>query len=323
MKYASVVSLKEQLFGERKVAASALSGARQKGLMAGVTASAIVSVPKAPIALGITGKNGNFKLAVRVHERSQGIKVVLDDIYRRCKGEMSVKIVGNVVKQAPWHQSLNRPLRIGGSVGHYQITAGTLGCFVTKDGSEDFILSNNHVLANENLGRVGANILQPGDADGGRNPRDKVGDLAKFVRLKKRGNLVDCAMATIDEGMEYYYNELESLGPITGVRTDPLEDGEPVFKVGRTTGVTKGRVSAIELDRLVVGFDMGDLEFDSQIEIEPVGSAPFSLGGDSGSLIVDSKRKAVGLLFAGNDIDATYANDINNVLSALKVDLVF
>jgi S1-C subfamily serine protease len=323
MKYSSVVSLKRQLFGEKTVASRALTMARTKGMMRGASPASIVSVPRASIALGVTGKNGKFQLAVRVHERSEGIDIVLDDIRRRCKGEMSVKIIGNVVKQAHWHQSKNRPLRIGGSVGHFQITAGTLGCFVTKRGDEDFILSNNHVLANENRARVGANIIQPGDADGGKNPRDKVGDLKQFVPLRKKGNLVDCAMATIDEGLDYLFNELESLGPIRGVRNDPVEDGETVFKVGRTTGVTEGRVSAIEVDRVRVNFDMGVIEFDSQIEIEPVGNAPFSLGGDSGSLIVDSKRQAVGLLFAGNDIDVTYANEIHNVLAALNVDLVF
>jgi hypothetical protein len=213
-------------------------------------------------------------------------------------------------------------LRIGGSIGHFKITAGTLGCLVTRDGVDDLILSNNHVLANENQGKKGDHIIQPGDFDGGKNPADKVGELAGFVRLKKK-NEVDCATASLVGGTEYFFNHLETLGPIKGVRNSPLDEGETVYKVGRTTGVTKGKVSAIEIDKLDVEFDMDVLEFNNQIEIEPVGSHPFSLGGDSGSLIVDSQRRAVGLLFAGNDIDATYANDIHSVLSALNVDLVF
>src|SRR5262245_56479469 len=44
-----------------------------------------------------------------------------------------------------------RPAPNGVSIGHYAITAGTLGCLVTN-GSTTFILSNNHVLADENLG---------------------------------------------------------------------------------------------------------------------------------------------------------------------------
>jgi hypothetical protein len=207
-----------------------------------------------------------------------------------------------------------------------KITAGTLGCFVTraKEGAvDDLILSNNHVLANENLASKGDSIVQPGKIDGGRSPRNRVGFLDRFVILKKRRNQVDAATASLAEGVEYYYNWLEGLGKIAGVRSEPLDEGDRVFKFGRTTGLTEGRVSAIELDNLIVGYDIGDLHFNDQIEIEPVGSKPFSLGGDSGSLIVDGRRRAVGLLFAGNDADATYANPIETVLDRLKVRLVY
>jgi hypothetical protein len=50
---------------------------------------------------------------------------------------------------------------------------------------------------------------------------------------------------------------------------------------------------------------------------------PFSLGGDSGSLIVDGRRRAVAMLFSGNDLDSTLASPINTVLDAFKVDLVY
>ncbi len=177
-----------------------------------------------------------------------------------CQGRNRRQIIGKIVKQKkPWHQSRNRPLRIGGSIGHVDITAGTLGCFVTKNGAVDYVLSNNHVLANENAGKVGDRIIQPGDFDGGRNPADTIGRLAAFTRLKKLKNLVDCAIASLDEGTEYYFNDLETLGPITGVRTEPLDEGDIVFKVGRTTGVTKGRVSAIEVDQVDVQYDQGIL----------------------------------------------------------------
>jgi hypothetical protein len=103
------------------------------------------------------------------------------------------------------------------------------------------------------------------------------------------------------------------------VRATPLESGELVWKVGRTTGLTQGMVSATELDDLTVQYDIGDLVFDDQIEIGPaVPGQPFSMGGDSGSLIVDAQRNAVALLFAGNDVDATYANPIAAVLSGVQ-----
>ncbi len=326
MKFESALELKRTLLGEKKVAASAVARASSMGVMTGerVSNRTIAPPSRASMAIGITGKKGKYKIAVRVHESSQGMEVVLADIYSRAKGEADVKLVGKVRKQpAPWHQRRNRPLRIGGSVGHFAINAGTLGCFVTKDGDEDYILSNNHVLANENIGKKGDAIIQPGDFDRGRNPQDQVGVLDSFVKLKKSGNLVDCAIASLSEGVEYFYNHLDRLGPIRGVREGLLEEGETVYKIGRTTGYEKGRVSAIELDQLEVEFDMGVLSFDNQIEIEPTGNRPFSLGGDSGSLIVDSDRRAVGLLFAGNDINATFANDINHVLRAMEASLVF
>jgi hypothetical protein len=178
------------------------------------------------------------------------------------------------------------------------------------------------VLANENNASIGDRILQPGKADAGRQ-RDAIGTLRAFKSLKNRGNLVDAAVAEMNEGIQYYFNWLEDRGPISGVRTTPLVVGEPVFKLGRTTGLTEGRISAIELDDLTVGYDRSNLTFDGQIEIAPVGNEPFSLGGDSGSLVVDAADFAIGLLFAGNDVDATYASPIGDVLDALKMDLVF
>jgi hypothetical protein len=280
--------------------------------------------PPSCLAFGIAGRGRDYRLAVRVQDLAPGLATLMEDIERRCHGEVDLRLIGRVVKQAPWHRNRNRPLRMGGSIGHVWTTAGTLGCFVTRaepGEGPDLILSNNHVLANENNAKRGDAILQPGRADGGSKVRDRVGSLDRFVRLRQRGNRVDAATATLSPDLEYYVDWLEGLGELAGVREEPLEIGEKVFKVGRTTGLQEGRISAIEMDDLVVGYDRGDLHFDDQVEIAPVGSSPFSRGGDSGSLIVDRRRRAVGLLFAGNDRDATFANPIAGVLDALDVDL--
>jgi hypothetical protein len=322
MKLQSVRDLKAELLSERSlrtVATAESLPARARH----VTSSALPEQKKpTAVALGVARAGKGYKLAVRLHHAFPGSQSMIEEMSQRARGEIDVRVVGRVVKQAPWHQNRNRPLRIGGSVGHFKITAGTLGAFVTRNGKEDLILSNNHVLANENKAKKGDAILQPGDADGGRKGQDTVGQLDTFVHLRER-NTVDCAMAALEDGMEYYSHWLEGMGPITGIRTGLLDEDEPVFKLGRTTGRTEGIVTAFDVDDLQVEFDAGDLRFDNQIEIGPKGSKPFSLGGDSGSLIMDGDRKAVGLLFAGNDVDATYANRIQNVLEALKVKLVF
>lgn len=279
------------------------------------------AVPPPPIALGVERQGSEYRLAVRIQTVNPGLQANLDEITARAHGEVSVRVVGRVVKQQLWHQSRIRPLLIGSSVGHPDITAGTLGCFVQSDELPGtLILSNNHVLANENQAVEGDEVLQPGAFDGGTSPVDAVATLSRFEPLRKTGNnLIDAAVATLDESIGFDARTLTGLGQLNGVRIDPLLGDEVVLKVGRTTGVTRGRVSAFEVDDIWVGFDMGVIGFDRQIEIAPIEEGPFSLGGDSGSLIVDEDRRAVGLLFAGNDVDVTYANPIEKVLSTLAV----
>jgi len=60
-----------------------------------------------------------------------------------------------------------RPIIGGISVGHYNITAGTIGCIVYDSSNKAYILSNNHVLANTSTiqhakAKVGDAIYSPG-----------------------------------------------------------------------------------------------------------------------------------------------------------------
>ena len=73
----------------------------------------------------------------------------------------------------------------GVSVGHYKITAGTLGTIVRdRRTGAALILSNNHVLANSNDSLVGDPVMQPAPMDGGKQPEDVVARLERFVRLR-------------------------------------------------------------------------------------------------------------------------------------------
>ena len=83
-----------------------------------------------------------------------------------------------------------RPARPGVSIGHYQITAGTLGCLVQRDG-QVYILSNNHVLANSNAGQLGDAIYQPGPYDGGGSA-DQIGTLEQFIPVGFSGTVPGC-----------------------------------------------------------------------------------------------------------------------------------
>ena len=84
-----------------------------------------------------------------------------------------------------------RPAPGGVSIGHVNITAGTLGCWVKKNGKL-MALSNNHVLANSNDANINDAILQPGPADGGSFPGDSFAKLSEFIPIQFAGGGSDC-----------------------------------------------------------------------------------------------------------------------------------
>ena len=219
-----------------------------------------------------------------------------------------------------------RPLRPGVSIGHVDVTAGTLGAFVLGPAGERYALSNFHVLAGSPSAAAGDVVVQPGPADGGDDPEDRVGTLARVAPLEEGvAAQVDAAVALLDDDIEI--DATYPVGTIT--ETAAATGGEAVAKIGRTTSHTQGRVSAIELDGVLVGYgeELGVLSFDDQIEIESAGEGPFSRGGDSGSLVYREDGLALGLLFAGsetggtNGTGLTYANPISLVTSTLDVRL--
>ena len=63
------------------------------------------------------------------------------------------------------------------------VIAGTFGALV-RDGNGIYILSNNHVLADEGQLQPGAPIFQPGLLDGGNENTDQIAQLTKFVPLQ-------------------------------------------------------------------------------------------------------------------------------------------
>jgi hypothetical protein len=328
MNIESARSLKESLMSTVIPSlVEALPMARAYGLPAGPVLT-VEQNPRA-LALGVVPAGKGFKLAVRVQHRALLKGSRIEQIRKRAKGEVDVKYIGRVhVRAAANLRSRQRPLVIGCSVGHFKITAGTLGAFVRPRGGGDLaILSNNHVLANENRGRTGDAILQPGSYDGGVTPGDEVAQLGKFIRVRRgQTNFVDAAIATVNTSIKFDAVTMARIGKLKGLGATPIVDELEVSKVGRTTATTKGKITAFELDNVMVDYDMGTLRFDNQLEIE-AGHHPFSSGGDSGSLIVDSDCLAVGLLFAGSDAGGqhghgtTFANPIHPVLDALDVAL--
>jgi hypothetical protein len=317
----------------------------QRGVVA--EASAVDGAGAAAVALGLAPRvDGSYGVAVRYRLGLPSVRSVARRVAEQVGPVADVRRTGRIralttgtgtgtgipaprppvaTAQALGETARVRPLRPGVSIAHVDVSAGTLGAFVTVDGAVH-ALSNFHVLAGSPQAGVGDLVLQPGPADGGTAPGDRVGTLAATVPLVPgRTGTVDCAIALLDDpAVDATY----PVGAIT--RTTVAAGGELVAKIGRTTAVTEGRVTAIELDEVVVGYgeELGELRFDDQIEVESTGAGPFSRGGDSGSLVYRQDGVALGLLFAGsetggeNGTGLTYVNPIDAVLTALGARLV-
>ena len=222
-----------------------------------------------------------------------------------------------------------RPVPIGVSTGHPDITAGTIGARVvddngTPDPADDtfYALSNNHIYANQNDATIGDDVIQPGTFDGGSLPDDKIGDLFAFQPLLFDGsdNTMDAAIALSSTANLGNSTPSDGYGTPSST-TVSASLNQPVQKYGRTTNNTFGTVSEINVTVNVCyeGFMVCTklAKFVGQIAVT---DGSFSAGGDSGSLIVtdDASNSPVGLLFAGSST-RTLANDIGNVLTNFGV----
>jgi hypothetical protein len=241
-----------------------------------------------------------------------------------------------------------RPAPGGVSVGHVAITAGTLGCWVTKNGQK-VMLSNNHVLANSNDAEIGDPILQPGPFDSGSFPQDHIANLEQFVPISFEGEPSECSFANavisvfnlgcqvINSNTRYKVakvqaeenlvdaaiarplnpadvkDEVLNIGPIQGSVEGEL--GMAIKKSGRTTGFTTGEIQQVDVTANVQ-YGAGQIAlFTDQLL-----AGAMSQGGDSGSAVLDDSNRLTGLLFAGSDT-TTIINRIENVFSALGISL--
>jgi len=206
---------------------------------------------------------------------------------------------------------------------------GTLGLGMRGYGGladRTFVLSNNHVLADENRANIGDPVIQPGTLDGGDPTTDTIGELFDFVHLQFAAfgqpnppvNRVDAACAEVHNFGDFS-REIFWVGYPRRWRTrasveDAVSNGNTqVQKTGRTTGFTTGNISAVSFDGWV-GYDSGDAFFEDQILITPDN---FSSPGDSGSCILDMDENIIGLLFAGGATH-TIANFIEDVWQLLS-----
>ena len=238
--------------------------------------------------------------------------------------------------------ALTRPIPLGVSGGNIHsflrkkvnnkikgCFSGTLGSMVQDSQNVQYILSNNHVLADQNTAKLGELIVQPGLVDVSclKSTSDSVATFSRAVHINfaGRNNTLDAAIASVEPGQ--VSPEILFIGPIASSLATPTI-GLAVQKMGRTTCLTTGVIASLDANLSVNYSDTQKpkmAKFVNQILVSGSTSTPqFSAAGDSGSLIVtdDSCPRAVALLFAGSSNGMTIGNPISAVLSGLNVSMV-
>ena len=232
-----------------------------------------------------------------------------------------------------------RPILLGVSGGSATDSAngfccsGTLGAVVTN-GLKQYILSNTHVFAgdvtvggNGRISAVGDDIDQSGLVDVGCQyiAGDIVADLTDWAPFGQFN--IDAAIAEVRAGQVRSDGAILDIGTIANTTVSAFV-GQGVKKSGRTTGLTRSAISALNAT-VNVGYtdecagNNFTVGYTGQVLISNKASR-FLNSGDSGSLMVEdvaTNPRAVGLLYAGSSSIAV-ANPIGDVLNHFGVSMV-
>lgn len=181
---------------------------------------------------------------------------------------------------------------------------GTLGCIVAdvQDGTP-LMLSVYHVMCDyDGQAQVGDQMCQPALPDAnwdchgaGTLTRWSVGNVS--VSGVQYG--VEVAVAAV-AGRGSTRRTIAQLGNLTGTRLPDLY--VPVMKRGRTTLVTSGAIVYVNVDySFNFGPPYGWVDLANVFIVRSDDGNPFCAAGDSGSVIVDANRRAVGLVQGATD----------------------
>lgn len=221
-----------------------------------------------------------------------------------------------------------RPVPTGVSHGALDVTAGSTGVLVQKDGVGPLVDTNYHVAVGPTL-KEDEPIIQPGDADDGSLEEDHYGNLYWYLEMgedlnrlsvlfdwmlnfRRKGNEkpryniskskvmrhdVALVQPLLDDDMKVEEKIVGTGGYPDTIQSAPV--GEICEKSGRTTKITTMRKASEEWSGNIM-YPWGPVRFvDQHLFKEHDGKT--SRGGDSGSTICwDDFSRVDARLFAGN-----------------------
>ena len=279
-----------------------------------------LTIPLLGVGIALGRRANDHRVAIRVLRHGFQFELMKKIHARHDPKKLHSHYIGRVF---PAGTAVQKSITFGASVSHYLTGTGTAGCQVfDRTTGAPLLLSNNHVLGLENDAVSGDAIIEPGRDDGGSSSTDTVAHFARCVRIDFSGgtNTVDAAVASLAPGVTLVQPNAKNFLYDPAQPVVDITKSIAVRKLGRSTGITKGTVTAVEMENFWIDFENGPALFAGQIEVTG-DQGPFAAHGDSGSLVVDANGAAVGLLFAVSEVGNAYVNPMTAVLRGLDVSL--
>jgi hypothetical protein len=298
----------------------------------------IPGVVHVSVGLKETGKSATDEFSIRVYVKEKKDKALLSPHEIVPKEIDGIKTDVNQVPHGRMLVDSNQYVPIRGGI---QIrignSFGTLGC-LAKDSSNNIVMVTcAHVGG---FPAAGVNIFQPDVSAVSPPPVNVIGVTTANSSVT---GTVDCAAHTVN-ATTLTTNVINNLS-IAMTSVGAPVSGARVYKVGRTTGLTRGKIvdanGTVSVDGYPTGTPPnGTLNFTGIIKIQALFTYTecccctcyeldsifrFSDQGDSGSAVVMSDGHGVGLLFADNEGPGgttpheTYACLLSAVQTALNV----
>jgi hypothetical protein len=298
---------------------------------------------------GTVSANGFYQAPESVPVNASADKTTTVSVEAVPQANTSLSASATVTVTSANQLAQNLPIELGTSGGNIndvtsdECASGTLGSLVVRDGTQ-YILSNNHVLADEDAGSIGDAIIQPGLIDAPSpcfsSGTNTVAHLSQFIELEQPAGCssactppADAAIAQVVSGAVDTTGGIIQLGasapnniPADGPPSSTIfpassivPNSTAVAKSGRTTGLTCSVIEATDFDVYVdythgLGGPSFTADYNNQTAIA---GGSFSAAGDSGSLIVaQANAEPVALLYAGSSSE-TVAAPVTTVLANL------
>jgi hypothetical protein len=304
--------------------------------------------PEKQISWGITRKNGKFVLAILTEIQDSEANRVAERIEKNYGGLIVRRITARAHSShpAPGFNSSIRRLSPGASIGHVSGYPGTIGAFVRSTRENENwtgVISASHVLGRNNKAKDGEIVISPGHPDGPKSCKNQVGTLDRFIYLTHfdedddpHGNYLCCpdvALVRLLDDKKHRYPDVtfvnspedpHNLMPIREVLggdsvADRLE--QQVYKMGRTTGLTRGVLEIIGLQRQPIRIDDKQYIYTNVLAVSSDDGKPFSKPGDSGALVYTADGYAIGLVIAGTD-QVSYVSPLDACLRDIEATLL-